>query len=223
MRLVFLNQRRAAVCSTSLYSASSDTSWISKAQISSRCGSSAYHPLCSPAGRGTSSRCQPGNLMWYWGEDNTLIGVLNISSLATVRGPEGNERTRTVPFMALDFLTEKGRRGEVKHLYCHDLESFMWFSSGSFSVARMDGSYHGNPVLSTSGQLYPLKNVARRRHPFRIPFLTTHVTPQTNVSGNWSWIVSTCLTSSPADDGVCTMNSGDRQAKLGRSWARQLN
>jgi serine/threonine protein kinase len=71
----------------------------------------------------------PGNLMWYWGEDGTLVGVLNdydLSSLATVQGPEGNERTGTVPFMAIDLLTEQGQRGEVKHLYRHDLESFMW-------------------------------------------------------------------------------------------------
>jgi hypothetical protein len=71
----------------------------------------------------------PGNLMWYWGEDDTLVGVLNdydLSSLATVHGPDGNERTGTVPFMALDLLTAKGQRGEVKHLYRHDLESFMW-------------------------------------------------------------------------------------------------
>jgi hypothetical protein len=71
----------------------------------------------------------PGNLMWYWGEDDTLMGVLNdydLSSLASAQGPEGNERTGTVPFMALDLLTEQGQRGEVKHLYRHDLESFMW-------------------------------------------------------------------------------------------------
>jgi hypothetical protein len=54
----------------------------------------------------------PGNLMWYWGEDDTLMGVLNdydLSSLATLQGPEGNERTGTVPFMALDLLTAKGQ------------------------------------------------------------------------------------------------------------------
>ncbi|KAG1816325.1 uncharacterized protein BJ212DRAFT_1480776 [Suillus subaureus] len=70
----------------------------------------------------------PGNLMWYW-KDGKRIGVLNdydLSSLANVQGPQGNERTGTVPFMALDLLTEEGQRGEVKHLYRHDLESFMW-------------------------------------------------------------------------------------------------
>jgi hypothetical protein len=28
--------------------------------------------------------------------------------------------------MALDLLTKEGQRGEVEHLYRHDLESFMW-------------------------------------------------------------------------------------------------
>lgn len=70
----------------------------------------------------------PGNLMWYE-KDGKLIGVLNdydLSSLASDLGPRGNERTGTVPFMALELLKEKGQRGEVKHLYRHDLESFVW-------------------------------------------------------------------------------------------------
>ncbi|KAG2031062.1 hypothetical protein BDR03DRAFT_973469 [Suillus americanus] len=70
----------------------------------------------------------PGNLMWYRSHDK-LIGVLNdydLSSLADDQGPRGNERTGTVPFMALEFLSTQGQRGEVKHLYRHDLWSFMW-------------------------------------------------------------------------------------------------
>ncbi|KAG2092324.1 uncharacterized protein F5147DRAFT_779719 [Suillus discolor] len=70
----------------------------------------------------------PGNMMWYR-KDGKLIGVLNdydLSSLADDAGPRGNERTGTVPFMALELLKEQGQRGEVKHLYRHDLESFMW-------------------------------------------------------------------------------------------------
>jgi hypothetical protein len=66
--------------------------------------------------------------MWYW-KGGKRIGVLNdydLSSLVDKPGPRGNERTGTVPFMALDLLTEEGQRGEVKHLYRHDLESFMW-------------------------------------------------------------------------------------------------
>jgi hypothetical protein len=66
--------------------------------------------------------------MWYK-KDGKLIGVLNdydLSSLATEPGPRGYERTGTVPFMAIDLLTKRGQRGEVKHLYRHDLESFVW-------------------------------------------------------------------------------------------------
>lgn len=71
----------------------------------------------------------PGNMMWYRDKLGKLMGVLNdydLSSLANVPGPQGNERTGTVPFMALDLLTAKAQQGEVKHLYRHDLESFMW-------------------------------------------------------------------------------------------------
>ena len=70
----------------------------------------------------------PGNMMRYR-NGTILMGILNdydLSSLATAQGPQGNERTRTIPFMAIDLLTEEGQRGEVKHLYCHDLESFIW-------------------------------------------------------------------------------------------------
>ncbi|KAG2065052.1 hypothetical protein BDR04DRAFT_191035 [Suillus decipiens] len=70
----------------------------------------------------------PGNLMWYW-KDGKRVGVLNdynLSSLADDPGARANEFMGTVPFMALDLLTQEGQRGEVKHLYRHDLESFMW-------------------------------------------------------------------------------------------------
>ncbi|KAG2149147.1 uncharacterized protein EDB93DRAFT_1337111 [Suillus bovinus] len=70
----------------------------------------------------------PGNLMWYR-KKRKLIGVLNdydLSSLVDDPGPRGNERTGTVPFMALDLLHAKAQRGEVKHLYRHNLESFLW-------------------------------------------------------------------------------------------------
>jgi hypothetical protein len=66
--------------------------------------------------------------MWYE-KDGKLIGVLNdydLSSLVDEPGPRGNECTGTVQFMVCDLLTKKGQRGEVKHLYCHDLESFVW-------------------------------------------------------------------------------------------------
>jgi len=66
--------------------------------------------------------------MWYE-KDDILMGVLNdfdLSSLVSAQGRQGNERTGTVPFMALDLLTPEGQGGEIKHLYRHDLESFIW-------------------------------------------------------------------------------------------------
>ncbi|KAJ8584443.1 hypothetical protein M405DRAFT_692892, partial [Rhizopogon salebrosus TDB-379] len=69
------------------------------------------------------------NLMWRKDKEGNLLGVLNdydLSSLRITQGPQGNERTGTVPFMALELLTKEGQRGEVKYSYRHDLESFMW-------------------------------------------------------------------------------------------------
>lgn len=62
---------------------------------------------------------------------NKEHGVLNDFDLARIRdGREssatGTERTGTVPFMALDLLTQEGFRGDVPRLYRHDLESFIW-------------------------------------------------------------------------------------------------
>ncbi|OJA11262.1 hypothetical protein AZE42_05676 [Rhizopogon vesiculosus] len=68
-------------------------------------------------------------MMFYRNEKGIAIGVLNdydLSSLKSALGPQGNERTGTVPFMALELLTKQGQRGEIKHLYRHDLESFIW-------------------------------------------------------------------------------------------------
>jgi len=38
----------------------------------------------------------------------------------------GGERTGTLPFMPLDLLTGKAWDGNVRHLYRHDLEGFIW-------------------------------------------------------------------------------------------------
>jgi hypothetical protein len=88
--------------------------------------------------------------MWYW-KDGKRMGVLNdydLSSLANVQGPQGNERTGTVPFMARELLTEEGQRGKVKHLYRHDLESL-----GFACVISREFSCHGDCAASTSGRL----------------------------------------------------------------------
>jgi len=47
-------------------------------------------------------------MMWYR-KDGVLMGVLNdydLSSLETsAQGPQGNERTGTIPFMAVDLVS----------------------------------------------------------------------------------------------------------------------
>ncbi|KAG0709030.1 hypothetical protein DFH29DRAFT_842868 [Suillus ampliporus] len=70
----------------------------------------------------------PPNMMYYKTKDSVLIGVLNdydLSSLVTTQGSLGNKRMGTVPF-TLNLLSSEGQRGEVQHLYRHDLESFIW-------------------------------------------------------------------------------------------------
>ncbi|KAH7891061.1 hypothetical protein F5I97DRAFT_1827025 [Phlebopus sp. FC_14] len=69
----------------------------------------------------------PSNLMYYRDKDGNVVGVLNDFDLASLGdGVTGTERTGTVPFIALDLLTDEALRGEVKHLYEHDAESFIW-------------------------------------------------------------------------------------------------
>ena len=64
-----------------------------------------------------------------YGKTKNGEGVLNNFDLAHMRGktrPSGTERTGTMPFMALDLLTEGAWAGRVKRLYRHDCESFAW-------------------------------------------------------------------------------------------------
>jgi serine/threonine protein kinase len=69
----------------------------------------------------------PSNLMVYKTEDGRYIGVLNDFDLSSTQdGPSGQERTGTVPFMAIELLTKEAIEGHVKHLYQHDAESFIW-------------------------------------------------------------------------------------------------
>jgi serine/threonine protein kinase len=69
----------------------------------------------------------PSNLMVYKTLDGRYIGVLNDFDLSSTRdSPSGQERTGTVPFMAIELLTKEATEGKVKHLYRHDAESFLW-------------------------------------------------------------------------------------------------
>ncbi|KAF9218530.1 hypothetical protein BS17DRAFT_791204 [Gyrodon lividus] len=67
------------------------------------------------------------NLMYYM-TDKGVMGVLNDFDLASVRGDgrSGNERTGTIPFMAIELLEPDGQSGRVDHTYRHDMESFIW-------------------------------------------------------------------------------------------------
>ena len=57
----------------------------------------------------------------------------------------GGERTGTVPFMALDLLTEEYWAGTIPRLYRHDLEGLIWvlpwvflqYENGSLTVSKL--------------------------------------------------------------------------------------
>ncbi|KAG1796322.1 uncharacterized protein HD556DRAFT_1234671, partial [Suillus plorans] len=95
----------------------------------------------------------PGNLMRYW-KDGKQIGILNdydLFSLVDDPGPQGNECTSMVLFIALDLLTEEGQHGKVKHLHRHDLESFMYVLPGFSCITRMESFYHRDCAPSMNG------------------------------------------------------------------------
>ncbi|KAG1754535.1 hypothetical protein EDB19DRAFT_1666907 [Suillus lakei] len=88
----------------------------------------------------------PSNLMVYW-LNGQWIGVLNDYDLSSIEpdGPSGKERTGTVPFMAIDLLTEDAISGKVTHLYRHDAESLVWV------LVWVCLRYHGGK-LSSNGR-----------------------------------------------------------------------
>ncbi|OAX38296.1 hypothetical protein K503DRAFT_770628, partial [Rhizopogon vinicolor AM-OR11-026] len=62
--------------------------------------------------------------MFYETSSGLIIGILNNYDLSSTRdSPTGNERTGTVPFMAMELLTKAALEGKVEHLYRHDAES----------------------------------------------------------------------------------------------------
>ena len=66
------------------------------------------------------------NLMW---DDRRKVGVLNdfdLAKFAGQAGASGQDNTGTLPFMALDLLSEEGLRGEIPRRYRHEAESFAW-------------------------------------------------------------------------------------------------
>ncbi|GBE78923.1 hypothetical protein SCP_0201200 [Sparassis crispa] len=68
------------------------------------------------------------NLMY---DRATKRGILSDLDLNVARSPGsltpcGKNRTVTVPFMALDLLTQDYYSEKITHLYRHDVESFIW-------------------------------------------------------------------------------------------------
>jgi len=85
--------------------------------------------LCALEGRHPSSqRYLKKNLMYYM-MDGHVVGVLNdcdLTSVVSSPGRLGNERTGTIPFVAIELLRPDGQAGEVEHIYRHDMESLIW-------------------------------------------------------------------------------------------------
>ncbi|KAI0781943.1 hypothetical protein C8Q75DRAFT_869848 [Abortiporus biennis] len=54
------------------------------------------------------------------------IHDFDLSTSGGGNGPTGRSHRGTQPFMAMDLLKEAGRKGDIPHLYRHDLESFIW-------------------------------------------------------------------------------------------------
>jgi len=64
--------------------------------------------------------------MW---DDRRKVGVLNdfdLTRFADQTGASGHDNTGTLPFMALDLLSEEGLRGDIPRRYRHEAESFAW-------------------------------------------------------------------------------------------------
>ena len=79
----------------------------------------------------------------------TKHGVLNDWDMGYYeplsRGKAGGERTGTLPFMALDLLTDEAWKGNVQRLYRHDLEGFIWILPW---VLQFEGSKRTNCQLA---------------------------------------------------------------------------
>ena len=64
--------------------------------------------------------------MW---DEERKVGILNdfdLAKLSEQAGASGQDNTGTLPFMALDLLSESGLRGEIPRRYRHEAESFAW-------------------------------------------------------------------------------------------------
>jgi hypothetical protein len=59
----------------------------------------------------------------------------------------GTDRTGTVPFMAIDLLTDEYWKGTIKRYYHHELESFIWVIVFVFLLYQ-DGKHQSNKYVT---------------------------------------------------------------------------
>ena len=89
--------------------------------------------------------------MW---DDEREVGVLNdfdLAKFADQTGTGGQDNMGTVPFMALDLLSQQTFRGETPRLYRHEAESFAWVLIYLY-LATAEGDDGQNYTIS-SGRL----------------------------------------------------------------------
>ena len=78
-------------------------------------------------------------------------GVLtdfDLSILQWEPGIIGTDHTGTIPFMAIDILTQEYWRGETRWYHCHELESFFWILVSVFMLYK-DGQRHPNEYIDS--------------------------------------------------------------------------
>ncbi|GJJ09882.1 hypothetical protein Clacol_004106 [Clathrus columnatus] len=112
------------------------------------------------------------NLM-YRIKDKVPKGVLNDFDLSRLsiggkrEGTRANDRTGTIPFIAIDLLSPPAEKGKVRHLYRHDLESFAWVLF--WVVSHYD---EGKEILSQSVPFADWHISASRTRRDKIAFLS---------------------------------------------------
>jgi len=108
--------------------------------------------------------------MW---DDRRKVGILNDFDLAKFTdqaGPSGQDNTGTLPFMALDLLSEEGLRGGILRRYRHEAESFAW-SLICLCLSTVEG---------TDG-----KNYTRNPHPLLRWFQSWHISRDSKCGLRW--------------------------------------
>jgi hypothetical protein len=133
----------------------------------------------------------PSNLMVYKTLGGRWIGVLNDFDLSSTRDtPSGQECTGTVPFMALDLLTEEAIKGQVKHLYQHDAESFIWVLTW-ICICYEDGVYIGKRTALHDWLRVDALGCHEKKSSF-LGYGCKEVTPSLSHGGSWK-VARSCL------------------------------